>query len=141
MLGRALERFVMRMLGAELTGTEAFCYQQKEDDNSAQKKGASGAGRLDFRPGRRAEMTQDRQDPAPLAQHSAHLGRQLPKPTRPVTLDLAMPLARMAANIDAGRDGRELLCGAMDARRKRRATTTALFSSRHSTLNERPHND
>ncbi len=95
MPGRALERFVMRTLAAQLTGTEAFCYQQEECDNTAQRMVLPELGGQLPCPPRRAGMTQDRQDPAPPAQHSAHLGRHFSKSTRPVTFALAMPLPRM----------------------------------------------
>ena len=85
----------MRMLAAELTGTEAFCYQQEESDNTAQRRVLPKPGGQLPCPTRRAGMTQDHQDPTPATQHSAHLGRHLRKPTRPVTLALAMPLPRM----------------------------------------------
>ncbi len=52
----ALERFVMRMLEAELTGTEAFCYQQKEDDNTAQRRVLPELGGRLPCPARRAEL-------------------------------------------------------------------------------------
>ena len=61
----------MRMLEAELTGTEAFCYQQKEDDNTAQRRVRPKLGGQLPCPTRRAEpaftgRTQPRRPNTPL---------------------------------------------------------------------------